>query len=276
MLGLLQGVSELFPISSLGHSVILPNLLGWNIHQNEPYFLTFLVAVHLATALVLLGFFWQDWVRIVKGLGRSLRDREITDTRREARLAARRRHDPRRDPRPHAAGLPAQVLRLAGVRLDLPRPQRRAALRRRSAAAARSGRGRGRRRADRANGGLGQERPASARRSRSHSSRASRARARRWAAGCSSASRTRTRRASPSCSPRRSFSPRPSSSCPTSRARRGTACAGLHSWARSAPALTAYLAVRFLMRYFETRTLIPFAVYCLCAGTACAIYFAVT
>jgi undecaprenyl-diphosphatase len=41
-------------------------------------------------------------------------------------------------------------------------------------------------------------------------------------------------------------------------------------------ALGAYLAVRFLMRYFETRTLTPFAVYCLCAGTACAIYFAVT
>ena len=41
-------------------------------------------------------------------------------------------------------------------------------------------------------------------------------------------------------------------------------------------ALSAYLAVRFLMRYFETRTLIPFAIYCLCAGTACAIYFAVT
>src|SRR5262249_59856443 len=41
-------------------------------------------------------------------------------------------------------------------------------------------------------------------------------------------------------------------------------------------ALSAYLAVRFLMRYFETRTLIPFAGYCLCAGTACAIYFAVT
>ena len=72
-------MSELFPISSLGHSVILPSLFGWNIHQNEPYFLTFLVALHLATALVLLGFFWQDWVRIVKGLGRSLRDREITD-----------------------------------------------------------------------------------------------------------------------------------------------------------------------------------------------------
>ena len=84
VLGLLQGVSELFPISSLGHSVILPELLGWNIHQNAPYFLTFLVALHLATALVLLGFFWRDWVRIVKGLGRSLRDREITDP--DARL----------------------------------------------------------------------------------------------------------------------------------------------------------------------------------------------
>src|SRR4051812_13974946 len=77
MLGLLQGVSELFPVSSLGHSVILPKLVGWNIHQNEPYFLSFLVATHLATALVLVGFFWRDWVRIVKGLGRSLRDREI-------------------------------------------------------------------------------------------------------------------------------------------------------------------------------------------------------
>jgi undecaprenyl-diphosphatase len=84
ILGLLQGVSELFPISSLGHSVIVPKLLGWNIHQNASYFLTFLVALHLATALVLLGFFWEDWVRIVKGLGRSLRDREISDP--DARL----------------------------------------------------------------------------------------------------------------------------------------------------------------------------------------------
>jgi undecaprenyl-diphosphatase len=76
LLGLLQGFSELFPISSLGHSVILPRLLGWNIHQNDSFFVTFLVATHLATALVLLGFFWRDWVRIVRGLGRSLRDRE--------------------------------------------------------------------------------------------------------------------------------------------------------------------------------------------------------
>jgi undecaprenyl-diphosphatase len=87
VLGLLQGVSELFPISSLGHSVILPRLLGWNIHQNDAYFLAFLVATHLATALVLLGFFWADWVRIVKGLGRSLRDRGIDPDDTDAKLA---------------------------------------------------------------------------------------------------------------------------------------------------------------------------------------------
>jgi undecaprenyl-diphosphatase len=67
--------------------VILPSLLGWNIHQNDAYFLAFLVATHLATALVLLGFFWQDWVRIVKGLGRSLRDRGIDPADTDAKLA---------------------------------------------------------------------------------------------------------------------------------------------------------------------------------------------
>jgi undecaprenyl-diphosphatase len=86
ILGLLQGVSELFPVSSLGHSVILPGLLGWNIHQNDAYFLTFLVATHLATAIVLLGFFWRDWVRIVRGLGRSLRDRQIARDDTDAKL----------------------------------------------------------------------------------------------------------------------------------------------------------------------------------------------
>jgi undecaprenyl-diphosphatase len=86
VLGLLQGFSELFPISSLGHSVILPKLLGWNIHQNDSYFITFLVATHLATALVLLGFFWRDWVRIIKGLGRSLRDRGIAEDDADAKL----------------------------------------------------------------------------------------------------------------------------------------------------------------------------------------------
>jgi undecaprenyl-diphosphatase len=86
VLGLLQGAAELFPVSSLGHSVVLPRLLGWNIHQNDDYFLTFLVATHLATAIVLLGFFRQDWLRIVKGLGRSLRDREIHPADVDAKL----------------------------------------------------------------------------------------------------------------------------------------------------------------------------------------------
>jgi undecaprenyl-diphosphatase len=86
VLGLLQGFSELFPISSLGHSVVLPRALGWDIHQNDDYFLSFLVATHLATALVLLGFFRSDWVRIVQGLGRSLRDREIRPGDTDAKL----------------------------------------------------------------------------------------------------------------------------------------------------------------------------------------------
>ena len=86
ILGLVQGVTELFPVSSLGTSVVLPKLFGWDIHQNDPYFLTFLVATHLATAIVLLLFFWRDWVRIVKGLGRSLRDRGIGEGDADAKL----------------------------------------------------------------------------------------------------------------------------------------------------------------------------------------------
>jgi undecaprenyl-diphosphatase len=57
VLGLHQGVTELFPISSLGHTVVLLSLLGWRIDQYDPAFLTFIVVTHLATALVLLGFF---------------------------------------------------------------------------------------------------------------------------------------------------------------------------------------------------------------------------
>jgi undecaprenyl-diphosphatase len=86
LLGLLQGVTELFPVSSLGHSVILPSLFGWNIHQNDSYFLTFLVATHLATATVLAIFFRADWWRILRGLGRSLRDRGIAPDDSDAKL----------------------------------------------------------------------------------------------------------------------------------------------------------------------------------------------
>ncbi|HEV2980982.1 MAG TPA: undecaprenyl-diphosphate phosphatase [Solirubrobacteraceae bacterium] len=86
ILGLTQGVAEPFPISSLGHGVILPRLFGWHIHQNDKFFLTFLVATHLGTAIVLLLFFLSDWVRIVKGIFRSLALREIRAEDTDARL----------------------------------------------------------------------------------------------------------------------------------------------------------------------------------------------
>src|SRR3954449_8146716 len=86
VLGLLQGASELFPVSSLGHSVILPQLLGWNIHQNDDYFITFLIATHLATAIVLFIFFFQDWMRIFAGMWRSLVDRQIAPENHDAKL----------------------------------------------------------------------------------------------------------------------------------------------------------------------------------------------
>ncbi|HEX3434349.1 MAG TPA: undecaprenyl-diphosphate phosphatase [Solirubrobacteraceae bacterium] len=86
VLGLTQGVAEPFPVSSLGHGVVLPRLFGWNIHQKDKFFLTFLIATHLATAIVLLLFFLKDWVRIAKGLWRSLQMREIRADDTDARL----------------------------------------------------------------------------------------------------------------------------------------------------------------------------------------------
>jgi undecaprenyl-diphosphatase len=86
VLGLVQGVTELFPVSSLGHSVLLPGLLGWNINQNAEGFLEFLVATHLATALVLFAIYFKDWVRIIKGMIRSFVAREIKDSDPDAKL----------------------------------------------------------------------------------------------------------------------------------------------------------------------------------------------
>ena len=86
VLGALQGIAEPFPISSLGHAVIFPKLFGWDIHQNDDYFLAFLVATHCATAAVLFFVFLEDWKRIFRGLGRSLRDRAIGPDDHDARL----------------------------------------------------------------------------------------------------------------------------------------------------------------------------------------------
>lgn len=79
VLGALQGIAEPFPISSLGHAVIAPSLFGWDIHQNDEFFLAFLVATHCATALVLFFVFLDDWKRIFAGLARSVRDRGRLD-----------------------------------------------------------------------------------------------------------------------------------------------------------------------------------------------------
>lgn len=68
ILALVQGITELFPISSLGHAVILPRLLGWNIDQNAEGFLPFLAVMHLGTAIALLGYFWRDWVSFATGV----------------------------------------------------------------------------------------------------------------------------------------------------------------------------------------------------------------
>src|SRR2546421_2462122 len=85
VVGLLQGVTELFPVSSLGHSVLIPALIGgrWaqdlNLTADKSPYLTFLVAVHVATAVALVVFFRRDWVRIAVGMFTSLRDRKISN-----------------------------------------------------------------------------------------------------------------------------------------------------------------------------------------------------
>jgi undecaprenyl-diphosphatase len=275
MLGLLQGVSELFPVSSLGHSVILPRLVGWNIHQDDPYFLTFLVATHIATALVLFGFFRRDWWRIITGLGRSLRDREIADA--DARLGwllivgtipagilgLTLEHSLRRifaSPQSAAIFLALNGLLLFGAELlrrrapeeeldDDVRIARRVSWRGAFTIGAaqaialvpgfsRSGASMG--------GGL--------------------------LVGLShkDAARFAFLLATPIILAAGVLK-LPELAGPQGNGVRGPAlvgalCAGATAWA----------SVRFLMRYFETQTLMPFAVYCAAAGTAAAIWFAVS
>jgi undecaprenyl-diphosphatase len=59
-----QGITELFPVSSLGHAVIFPALLGWNIDQQSLRFLPFLVVLHVGTATALLVYFWREWLNL--------------------------------------------------------------------------------------------------------------------------------------------------------------------------------------------------------------------
>lgn len=71
VLALLQGVTELFPVSSLGHTVIIPSLLHWHVNQADPTFLPFVVLLHVGTATALVIYFWRDWVSIVRAVVRS-------------------------------------------------------------------------------------------------------------------------------------------------------------------------------------------------------------
>ena len=66
LLAVLQGVSELFPVSSLGHTVLLPALLQWNVDESSESFLAFVVVLHLGTALALIVFYRDDWIAIVR------------------------------------------------------------------------------------------------------------------------------------------------------------------------------------------------------------------
>ena len=72
LIAVLQGATELFPVSSLGHAVVVPSLLGWPLDQRAPSFLPFLVMLHLGTATALLLYFWRDWWALLLGvLGRA-------------------------------------------------------------------------------------------------------------------------------------------------------------------------------------------------------------
>src|SRR5712692_8234722 len=83
VVGLFQGVTELFPVSSLGHSVLIPALIGgqWardlNVSAPQSPYLAFIVGLHVATAAALLAFVWRDWVRSIGGLFTSVRDRQV-------------------------------------------------------------------------------------------------------------------------------------------------------------------------------------------------------
>jgi len=91
VVGLVQGVTELFPVSSLGHNVLIPALVGgsWardlNVARPESPYLAFIVGMHVATAIALLIYFWKDWVRIIKGFVSSIRAGQIETT--DQRLA---------------------------------------------------------------------------------------------------------------------------------------------------------------------------------------------
>jgi undecaprenyl-diphosphatase len=82
-IAVLQGATELFPVSSLGHAVVVPALLRSGIDEAAPAFLPFLVTLHLGTAAALLGYFWRDWWALFIGvLGLSGDSHRVNEARR--------------------------------------------------------------------------------------------------------------------------------------------------------------------------------------------------
>ena len=277
VLGLLQGVTELFPISSLGHSVILPSLFGWDIHQNDQYFITFLVSTHLATAIVLFGFFFKDWMRIFRGMGRSLRDRGIAPDDYDAKLGWLL----------VVGTIPAGVL---GLLLEH-------ALRHLFASPTSAsiflvlngfmllGAERLRRRAPQTD--TDDDRRVAKQVTFPQSFLVGAAQALALIPGISrtgaamggglvvglshkDAARFAFLLATPIIGAAAALK------LPELAGSEGDGIRGQALVASLCAALTAYLSVRFLMRYFETRTLIPFALWCLAFGGACSIYFVAT
>ena len=274
ILGLIQGAAELFPVSSLGHSVVIPRLLGWDIHQNDDAFLTFLVATHLATALVLLGFFWRDWKRILLGIGRSLRDREIAPGDSDAKLGwllvvgtipagllgLLLEHPLRKvfaSPQTAAAFLFLNGVMLFGAEM----------LRRRAPETTDDDDARIARK-------VGWWQTATVGAAQSIAlipgfSRSGAAMGGGLLVGLShrDAARFAFLLATPIILAAALLK------LPELAGSQGNGVRGQALVGAICSGVTAYFSVKFLMRYFETRTLTPFAIYCFCAGLACTIYF---
>jgi undecaprenyl-diphosphatase len=294
VIGLLQGVTELFPVSSLGHSVLVPALLGWDAvlrdqsAQESPY-LAFLVGLHVATALALLVFFRAEWTRIVRGLARSLRRRQVeTPDERLGWLLV-------------VATIPAGIIGLAfehTLRILFAKPLAAAVfltvnglillagehLRRRPGRSP----GRGGPRADDLAPALGQMRTKPARLasltvpgalligsaqilaffagiSRSGATMVA---GLVWGLDHEDAARFSFLLATPIILAAGVYK-LPDLLGPNGDGVRGQVLAG-----SAVAAVAAYLSVRFLTRWFTTRTLTPFAAYCLVVGLACIVRFA--
>jgi undecaprenyl-diphosphatase len=82
IIAVLQGATELFPVSSLGHAVVLPALLDWPIDQRSHEFLPFLVMLHLGTATALLVYFWRDWWSLATGVLGIASGHQVAESRR--------------------------------------------------------------------------------------------------------------------------------------------------------------------------------------------------